>query len=500
MSTEKEIINVFIASPGDVELERKIFREIIESINSEIGSSKNLLFKAQGWEDVHASTGPRAQSVINEMVDKCHIFILVMHCRWGKPVTDSFVYSSYTEEEYHKAFQRYKLTNSPRIITLFKSIGPEPKIEGNEQISNVLAFKKQLEDSRCVIHKTFDTPQSFERLIREYLNAFINNSLSNVNPNEHEEILPVEWFQKMEEIAKTAQNESKQRILYQLEIARDAAKFALKGEIEFAKEKFNKLCAESSNLQVLYLGYEFFYRIGDLTSATNAINKWIEISGPNAETRDTAAALCNLGNLHFRRNELEQSNAVYLNALSVYKKLGITTGSAIIYGNMANIYHKLNARPEKTIYLYNKAIELSKQDKDFPLLAHSYLHFGKYLSRFAGNLIPVLALHDEALKIYMHLNDTEGIERTKNSFGSTHLQYGNLDLAEEFLTNSLAFYDKIGSKEEYAMTTCSLAVLHKKKNDFSLSKSMYVKAQNIFSELNRPDKVELIRQSLKKLP
>ena len=56
--------------------------------------------------------------------------------------------------------------------------------------------------------------------------------------------------------------------------AKDAAQLAMEGHIEFAREKLTKLVTETTDLQILFLGYEFFNRTDDLISAAMVLEKW----------------------------------------------------------------------------------------------------------------------------------------------------------------------------------------------------------------------------------
>src|SRR5262245_14342675 len=112
---QKHTIRVFIASPSDLALERQAAREQILSLNLGFGDGAGVEFLLLGWEDVLATTGRRPQSVINEYVDACDIFILALGRRWGQPALDS-QYSSYTEEEFHRALNRFQESGHPRIF------------------------------------------------------------------------------------------------------------------------------------------------------------------------------------------------------------------------------------------------------------------------------------------------------------------------------------------------------------------------------------------------
>ena len=75
----KRNIAVFIASPGDLEEERQQFRDAILQLNAGLGDGANIHFEALGWEDRLASPGHRVQGLINAEIDRCDVFILVMH-------------------------------------------------------------------------------------------------------------------------------------------------------------------------------------------------------------------------------------------------------------------------------------------------------------------------------------------------------------------------------------------------------------------------------------
>ncbi len=52
-----------------------------------------------------------------------HRPLLALHRRWGQEAPDAEPYSSYTEEEFHLALDRWKTTGSPEIFVFFKHDG-----------------------------------------------------------------------------------------------------------------------------------------------------------------------------------------------------------------------------------------------------------------------------------------------------------------------------------------------------------------------------------------
>jgi hypothetical protein len=52
-------INVFMASPGDLAVERRAFKDVIDELNGGFGDGASVRFVPLGWEDTLA-TGHRA--------------------------------------------------------------------------------------------------------------------------------------------------------------------------------------------------------------------------------------------------------------------------------------------------------------------------------------------------------------------------------------------------------------------------------------------------------
>ena len=77
-------IRVFIASPGDLGVERRAFKDVIDDLNKGFGDGAGVEFVALGWEDALATTGHRSQAVIDLDVDRCDAFVLTMYTRWGQ--------------------------------------------------------------------------------------------------------------------------------------------------------------------------------------------------------------------------------------------------------------------------------------------------------------------------------------------------------------------------------------------------------------------------------
>jgi len=91
--------SVFIASPGGLAEERRAFRDAVNECNERDAFQRKVMFRAVGWEDTLAGVG-RPQTLINEDIDQCDYFVLVLWDRWGTSPGGAADYTSGTEEEF----------------------------------------------------------------------------------------------------------------------------------------------------------------------------------------------------------------------------------------------------------------------------------------------------------------------------------------------------------------------------------------------------------------
>jgi hypothetical protein len=137
MSRTRRILNVFLASPSDVIVERALAEEVVATVNKLTRRHLGWQIDLHKWEDTTPGFG-RPQEIINQMVDECDIFVGLLWERWGQP---SGKYSSGFEEEFERARARRKADNKPEIMLVFKDIDPSKLGDPGVQLAQVIAFR-----------------------------------------------------------------------------------------------------------------------------------------------------------------------------------------------------------------------------------------------------------------------------------------------------------------------------------------------------------------------
>ncbi|CAK8716487.1 hypothetical protein KKHLCK_05615 [Candidatus Electrothrix laxa] len=115
MAKKLTLLQVFVASPGDVKDERTLLDDVISEFNKTWGNRNGVTLDLLKWEtDSHPSFGVDPQEVINNQIgDNYDVFIGIMWGRFGSPTKRA---ESGTEEEFNRAYAR--LLNSPSSIQI----------------------------------------------------------------------------------------------------------------------------------------------------------------------------------------------------------------------------------------------------------------------------------------------------------------------------------------------------------------------------------------------
>ena len=182
-------------------------------------------------------------------------------------------------------------------------------------------------------------------------------------------------------------------------IGRDAAKMALEGKIEEAKERFLQAINTFPDVEVLNLYGIFLMGIGEMDNAVTKFEAVINIGESSNNKETLAAGYNNLGLIYKTRGDLDKAEEFHKKALDIYKALGHREGIASQYGNLGIIYQT------------------------------------------RGDLDKAEEFHKKALKLNEKLGRKEGMANQYGNLGIIYQTRGDLDKAEEFFKKVLIIED-----------------------------------------------------------
>jgi len=160
MSYQAMVIQVMIASPGDVAKERRIINEVLQEWNYIHSFDKHIVLMPVGWETHSAPLmGERPQAIINKQIlESSDLLIGVFWTRIGTPTGE---YNSGTVEE----IENHISSGKPAML-YFSTAPAHPDSIDPEQYRQVREFKEKCESQGFV--ESYDSLSEFkEKLMRQ---------------------------------------------------------------------------------------------------------------------------------------------------------------------------------------------------------------------------------------------------------------------------------------------------------------------------------------------
>lgn len=170
MSRNATIVQVFVASPSDVQTERALLESLIAELNRTWSSNLGVMFELLKWEtNVHPSFGADPQSVINDQIgDSYDVFIGILWGRFGTPTPRSL---SGTAEEFERVFARCQSAErKPEVMIYFKDAPIQPSKIDPSQLKKVQDFRASL-PSLGGVYSVFEDEAGFQSSLRAHLAA-----------------------------------------------------------------------------------------------------------------------------------------------------------------------------------------------------------------------------------------------------------------------------------------------------------------------------------------
>ncbi len=167
MSYAAIVYNVMIASPGDVEPERKIVRDVIHEWNDIHSEGRAVRLAPIGW-DTHSSPemGNHPQDIINKKVlDRCDLLVGIFWTRIGTPTRE---HASGTVEEIEEHIKAGK----PAMLYFSKKPVVLDSVD-RDQYDKVVAFKNSCKDRG--IYQEYSELDDFQSKFYKHLQIKMND-------------------------------------------------------------------------------------------------------------------------------------------------------------------------------------------------------------------------------------------------------------------------------------------------------------------------------------
>ncbi|HCU65091.1 MAG TPA: hypothetical protein DF774_04945 [Rheinheimera sp.] len=175
--------HVFLASPGDVAIERQHVRKFFDAYNRQTAHIWGVQFEVVDWENCSTIGVGRPQELITKQTleesrESLALVIGIMAQRFGSPSGKA---ESGTEEEFNWAMETHKSSGFPEIKWFFRKVDtlefpsdPDAAEAALEQWKKVLAFRKRMKDfSNPVFYAEYQNSAGFAEVFERDLNKWL---------------------------------------------------------------------------------------------------------------------------------------------------------------------------------------------------------------------------------------------------------------------------------------------------------------------------------------
>lgn len=197
------LFRIFLASPGDVPLERKLAREVITHIGSERRFRGHITIEVIAWDQPGAAVAMEAgltpQQAITQGLPKpeeCDLAVVVMWSRIGTRLPADFEmkedgspYLSGTEWEYFNALNGYKTDGKPAVWIYRRKGAPQftaddPELDEKhdqwKKLESFFAAFTNLDGSLAGGINHYELPNDFRRKFEQHLRDHLEKHLQSL--------------------------------------------------------------------------------------------------------------------------------------------------------------------------------------------------------------------------------------------------------------------------------------------------------------------------------
>lgn len=161
------VLRVMIASPGDVQKERAVVREVVSEWNSTNGAHRNVMLLATGWEtDVAPEMGDAPQSIIDKRILKDADLVVGMF--WTRLGTPTASYASGAVEE----IEEHLKAGKPAMLYFSSAPAPLDSVDP-AQYQALKAFKDSCRTRG--LFQTYADVDDFRRKLSNDLQLTMNS-------------------------------------------------------------------------------------------------------------------------------------------------------------------------------------------------------------------------------------------------------------------------------------------------------------------------------------
>ena len=168
-----EKLKIFLASPGDVDTERRHVGKVVEEINRTVAAALGVVLEVISSKNAFPGYGKDGQAILNEQIGNMHEYELFIGIMWNRIGTPTPRAKSGTVEEFTRAVRTLMRRKKPEVWFYFRQAPAHLTTkEELKQREEVLDFRAKFRSNG--LFRDYKAPAEFRDQLREHLTLWLN--------------------------------------------------------------------------------------------------------------------------------------------------------------------------------------------------------------------------------------------------------------------------------------------------------------------------------------
>lgn len=270
--------------------------------------------------------------------------------------------------------------------------------------------------------------------------------------------------------------------------------------LQLYKECLN-ICQESEEQNGVAYAYNGMgivsFEQGNMDQAQTYWQNGLELAEKINEAKLTAQLNSNLGALKSTSGDFESALVHFNKSATMFEKIGNHRGLAEVYHNLGMTYADMCKWPEASSY-FAKSFELAKGLGDVRLQAMVKLNRVELYMAINDNYAG-LAMNNQALQIFLQLQDHLGEAETYKFMGTIYTRMKKFDFAGTYFDQCIYLADKYKSPLLEAEAHYEYGILHSKKENKDAALTSFNKSLQLFESLNAENDIQKVKDQISSL-
>ncbi len=162
-----QTLKIFLASPGDLEAERREIELLVRKENERL-FDQGLFLRLVIWEDLlHSFQGERVQDYFNAQMLQCEVVITMFFKKVGK----------FTKEEFEVAYESFKKDGNPKFLYVYFKDAAVKMSEIDKQVLQIRELKEQIVEAEQ-IYQSFESVAELQLKLKRQIDLIVAKRVS----------------------------------------------------------------------------------------------------------------------------------------------------------------------------------------------------------------------------------------------------------------------------------------------------------------------------------